>query len=294
LNLKENANHRRSNSISEIPQKASLKELSDDEIILAYNRIQVQKQQQQQQQMHQQQPIDESYQEYLKWKEMNQKLSTIKENIIAPPMMKSSNDEKVIEELTINNDSSSSSVSVVKNEQSNVTDNENFGIINESLLTESDNDFDEFKDTIEDESNFLTTELVIKEEGDEFGEVKSNDDDEQVKEESKIIIIQEEVPLKIEEEAKVLVQPIEIIEAETELVVNAKLTLSNEPLKILTTSLSSSSVSLASEKSSYDENKKRPACHKKGKAPQPPSSSNVNENFYFDELTNRYFKETEL
>ena len=219
------------------PRRASLNELTDDEIILAYNRLQ---------QKHgpkiEEKPEGiggENYQEFLKLMEMKQKSEI--------------NDEKVMP---------SSDVNVLV-----VTENSEMS------------DFDEFKDAIsvEESDEALNVPLFIVEENDDTLTLIPTVIDENISHESS--------------------PPPASTSPPDDTIVNAKLMLSNEALQIVT-NLSTSSMSLASIKSTDEaSNKKRPATHKKGPAPLPPStSSDVNaiEGFFYDKLTKKHFKETEL
>lgn len=216
------------------PRRASLNELTDDEIILAYNRLQ---------QKHvpkiEEKPEGiggENYQEFLKWMEMKQKSEI--------------NDEKVMP---------SSDVNVLM-----ATENSEMS------------DFDEFKDAIsvEESDEALNVPLfIVEENGDILTLIPT--------------VIEDNIP---HESSPASTTPDDNI-------VNAKLMLSNEALQIVT-NLSKSSMSLASIKSTDEaSNKKRPATHKKGPAPSPPSSSsdvNAIDGFFYDKLTKKHFKETEL
>lgn len=242
----ENRNLSRTFSMPEsipTPRRASLNELNDDEIILAYNRLQ-QKHVPIKEEKINEKPEglstinDENYQEFLKWMEMKQK-----SEIEDVPRT----EEKVMP---------SSDVNVLM-----VTEN-----------SEELSDFDEFKDAISEENDeALNVPLFIIEENDT------------------LVLI----PTVIEEN----ISP-PASQSPDDNVVNAKLMLSNEALQIVT-NLSTSSMSLASIKSTDESsNKKRPVTHKKGPAPPVPSatSSNVNalEGFFYDKLTKKHFKETEL
>lgn len=249
-----------------IPRKASINELSDDEIVLAYNRLQMQKnsipsQSNQQQQIPEEiekktdvkqkattMMSDENYQEFLRWKEM-----------------KRINEQK----------------KSLENEKVKPSDDDDINVVEvKSDEDQTYSDFDDFKDAISDEiesDESLKVPLVIVKEN-ELNEVKN---------------VNALIPTVIEENIS------NELKASENNVVDAKLMLSNDPLKILT-NLSTSNMSLASIKSTDENgNKKRPATHKKGPAPPPPppaSTSNVmpSDGFYYDELTKKQFKETEL
>lgn len=232
-------------------RKAPINELNDDEIVLAYNRLQMQRnsipfKSNQLQQPKETQKIDEkpeattkmndeNYQEFLKWMEMKRKNEL--ENSLESEKVKSSNDDVV----------------------------------------DVQSDYDEFKDAISDESDeSLKVPLVIVEEN-EINDAKNDN-----------ALIPTVIEENISNEAK----------ASESNVVDAKLMLSNDALQIVT-NLSTSNMSLTSIKSTDENgNKKRPVySHKKGPAPSPPSTSNVitpSDGFYYDELTKKQFKETEL
>lgn len=230
----------------EIPRKASINELSDDEIVLAYNRLQMQKnsipsEANQQQQMPKEIDVkattkmnDENYQEFLNWMEIKRKNSLKSEKV------KPSNDDDDVDVVEAKS---------VEIEQTQL-------------------DFDDFQDAISDESDeSLKVPLVIVEEN-EINDTKNDN-----------TLIPTVIDESISNEAK----------TSENYVVDAKLMLSNDALQIVT-NLSTSNMSLASIKSTDENgNKKRPA--------SPPSTSNVimpSDGFYYDELTKKQFKETEL
>lgn len=219
-------------------RKASINELSEENIFLAYNRI-----------MRERNPSavearngdlsSEVQAEFLRWMEMKRKDG----NSDAPVTSAKEDSEKV------NTEETTSDVNVVEEVETAAAEN---------------NDFDEFKDVIsEDSDEFLKFPLVILEA-----------DDEKLDESSK----SDELPTVIQSENE--------IEPSNANTVEAKITLGDAPLSVVTT-LSSSSISLASD----DGNKKqRAAKHSKGRAPPPP---NVPGHFY-DHVTKKHFKETEL
>lgn len=229
------------------PRRAPTNDLSsDDEIILAYNRLQ-QKHVPIVEEKINEKPegmmstIDgENYQEFLKWMETKQQKKEVRTEKVMP-----SND--------------SSDVNVLM-----VTENSEIS------------DFDDFKDAISEETDeALNVPLFIVEENDT------------------LMLI----PTVIEENITHEPSP-PVSKSPDDNVLNAKLMLSNEALQIVT-NLSTSSMSLASIKSTDESsNKKRPATHKKGPAPPVPTSSstdvNAIEGFYYDKLTKKHFKETEL
>lgn len=140
-------------------------------------------------------------------------------------------------------------------------------------------DFDEFKDVIDDkdEKEFLKVPLMIVEDD----EVK----DEKSQKASIAAAAESEEPSRAESSNDEI--------NFDQYTIDVKLTLSNAPLEV-TTSLSTSSFSLASDKSSDDgTGRKRPATHSKGRAPPPPTIDVISGQFY-DSVTKKYFKETEL
>lgn len=239
-------------------RKASINELSDDEIVLAYNRLQMQRKNsipyESNQQPKETKKIDEkpteattmmdderNYQEFLKWMEMKRKNEL--KNYLESEKVKSSNDDDDVDVVEVKSDE----------------------------IDQIQSDFDEFKDAISDETDeSLKVPLLIVEEND-------------VKNENALIptVIEE----NISNESK----------ASESNVIDAKLMLSNDALQIVT-NLSTSNMSLTSIKSTDENgNKKRPVTHKKGPAPSPPSNVMMpSDGFYYDELTKKQFKETEL
>lgn len=235
-------------------RKTSINELTNDEILIAYHRLQMQKysipsELNQEQQMQKETKTidekpkaltkmdDENYQEFLKIKLENEH-----KNSLENEKVKSSKDDDDVHVVDVKSD--------------------------EIDQTQWDCNFDEFKDAISDESDeSLKIPLVIIEEN------EMNDN--------------ALIPTVIEEN---------LLESN---VIDVKLMLSNEALQIVT-NLSTSNMSLASIKSTDENgNKKRPATHKKGPAPSPPSSSSndviiPSDGFYFHALTKKQFKETEL
>lgn len=261
------------------PRRASLNELSEDEIIFAYNRLLHQQQPKQQQEPKpriEEEKVDElkpkrmiddeNYKEFLKWMEMKRKNEIVEKEKNLPASLL--NEEKVIPSNPSNGDDDK--VVTEKEKEENVVD-------------EIHQDFDDFKDAISDESSdeVLKVPLKIIEENDEIPLIPTT-------------IVEENISHEPS-------PPISTFRNSSENsknnVINAKLMLSNDALQIVT-DLSASNVSLASSTKSTDdlENRKRPATHKKGRAPLPPTSSDVNdvEGFYYDKLTKKLFKETEL
>lgn len=178
--------------------------------------------------------------------------------------------------------------------------------------TESDQDmdFEEFKDAIsEDDGDYLKVPLIIREENDKSEDLKAKECEGvkcQDNNELSTVAATNEAVTEINNDAII---PTTIIDDENVTTcadttqgnrsntVDAKLTLTNDPLQIVT-HLSSSSVSLASSLDPSENKIKRPARHSKGRAPQPPAASsaatNVIDGYFYDELTKKHFKETEL
>jgi hypothetical protein len=273
--LKENAGSysdlsRKNSLVESLPRKASLTELSDDEIIIAYHNLLKQQQQPQPQQPQQvkEQKNDENYREFLRWMEMKRN-----EDDKSVPQAIPSNDIKVEEEKVNTSDKNDAHISVV----AAVDEAPMSAVADEKVSVatiETENDCDEFEDAETDEA-YLSVPLVIREDADDEVNVL--------------------IPTIVEEKSTPTEKANEEVEAD---VVSAKLTLTNDALQIAA-NLSKSQVSLASS----DDSKKKPAKHTKGRAPPPPpatqqppppSTSNVIEGFFYDELTKRHFKETEL
>jgi hypothetical protein len=119
------------------PRRTSLNELSEDEIVLAYNRLQMQKQQPK---IENKAKDDENYQEFLKWMQMKQK----NEDITTVEKVKPSNDESI-------------DVAEPKSEKTEKETNTS------ATTTTQHSDFDDFKDAIESDES-LKVPLVIVEE----------------------------------------------------------------------------------------------------------------------------------
>jgi hypothetical protein len=217
-------------------RRASINELSDEEIVLAYQRVQATRKS----------SCDSSEirDEFQRWLEMKKSTSSDEQP-------KSAEKVNTIDDVAIPVDV----LDVVKGDE-----------------TKHSEDFDDFRDVISDneeggDEEYLKVPLVILE-------------DEQA------------IPSAVIE-SNIPTEKIESLDEPN--VVEAKITLGNAALEVVT-SLSSSNFSLASDQSCDDTSsiKKRPANHSKGRAPQPPSSSNVMPGFYFDHVTQKLFKETEL
>lgn len=279
------------NDISNLPRKASITELSDDEIIIAYHNL-LKQQQKPQPKEEKREQFDENYREFLQWKEMKQNDKSEKNPRPQATPLNENKEEKV--NTTDMNDEDA--INVVADETETSI---NINVVSVPQLAKDDDDVDEFKDAISDEEDYLSVPLIIHEEQD-------NDD---LKKDERVQINEVNmnvIPTIVEENSTPNEESIKTNEHETESgFVSATLTLSNDTLQI-TTNLSTSNMSLAS--SDENGNKKKPARHNKGRAPPPPpsststaattsvqtSSSNVIDGYYYDELTNRHFKETEL
>jgi glutaredoxin-related protein len=217
-------------------RKASINELSEEEIVLAYQQVQATRKS----------SCDSSEtlrDEFQRWLEMKKSTSSDEQPKCAEKV-------KTIDDAEIPVDV----VDVVEGDE-----------------TMHSEDFDEFRDVISDneeggDEEYLKVPLVILE-------------DEQAM-----------MPSVIESDI-----PTEKSESPEPNTVEAKITLTNAPLEVVT-SLSSSNFSLASDQSGDDTAsvKKRPANHSKGRAPPPPTTPNVMPGFYFDHVTQKLFKETEL
>lgn len=329
------------------PRKSSINELTADEIILAYRKLQMENVEAATEAKETtKNDVDADYKEFLKWMEVkrNNGRTAIKENNL--PLAISSNhkdDEKVnddinvkscmdekslVDEVNVSNSkaddvnvtnlmvpkpeenldtlvNSSSSIAddssflsfedeeVVTNEQPETTKVDDTVI--ETDKTESDQEeveFDEFKDAVSDDEDneYLKVPLIIQEDNEptEIEACKNNElkiNNEEVQTETLIPTIIEETVTHDND------KNMNTTETETN-TLNAKMMLTNDPLQIVT-HLSSSSVSLASSLDGSENKIKRPAKHSKGRAPQPPTS-NVIEGYFYDELTKKHFKETEL
>lgn len=110
---------------------------------------------------------------------------------------------------------------------------------------------------------------------------------------------------KLEKEEEIIKSIKGSLENIEKIMVEAKLTLSDNPLEVSSsvTNIKGSTSSLSSSRSrekSIESNQKRQSSHSKGPAPKPPSKTPPREEKpsttgqYFDKLTKRFFKETEL
>lgn len=233
--------------------------------------------------------VDPNYLEFLKWMECKKTASVnqVANEKVIPKVdeinVSSCSDESpllvgdVIVDRECEKPSVSGEVDVNKSEPENSEEIEREIPASDTKIekTESDQevDFNEFKDAIsesDEENEFLKVPLIIKEDDDK------NDTSEPSKQPESADSV---IPTVVEEKVDT---------------VNATLTLTNDPLEIVT-KLSTSNISLASSQDGSDHKIKRPAKHGKGRAPQPPSTStNVIDGYYFDELKQKHFKETEL
>lgn len=242
-------------------RKASINELSEEDIVLAYNKLRAEKNPSTVK-LKNEDLSSEVQEEFFRWMEMKRKDGESN----APVTSASEKSEKVnIEE------SSSKEMNVVK-----------------EVDAVENNDFDEFKDVIsEEDEEYLKVPLVILEGGD--GKVEKESSEGQKPDDTQPPQL---VPTVIESNSTCSVNEIESSNVAGEQnTIEAKITLGDTPLAVITT-LSSSSISLASEKSVDDNNKKqRPAKHSKGRAPPPPPDK---PGHFYDHVTMKHFKETEL
>ncbi|CRL04886.1 CLUMA_CG017937, isoform A [Clunio marinus] len=261
-------------------QKAAISELSDDEIIAAYNKLKVKQNSRldEVREMKSEESSEEMHKEFLKWIEMKQNAKVDQIN--------SSLSKKSLENKKVNNIDETE----VPKEVVNVVTSE-LEVNDEKIDAKDDAvDFEEFQDVISDsgDDEYLKVPLVILEDREEDEILKMDDE---VKENE----------VKVEETHEHFMTPLMInsnieitdkIES-TENFIEAKLTLSNAPIEIVT-SLSSSTFSLTSDKSidEFDNKKQRPAKHSKGRAPLPPINAHPGQ--FYDEKNKKYFKETEL
>lgn len=262
-------------------RKASINELSEDEIVFAYNKLRLE-----------QNPCA------FKARTKNEDLSSEMQAEFQQWMEMKRKDEKP--NLTLSGKES------VKTEKVNARDeteipSENVNVVkdeHEAVAVSINNDFDEFKDVISDKEEYeeeylKVVPLVI------FEDTVDNERDEEI-----ILCQQKEQKTHdtmIENNNnKCNVDKIEpsndaaTVDDEQNTIA-AKITLSNSPLSVVT-SLSSSSISLASDRSGDDagSKKQRPAKHSKGRAPPPPPPNSIVPGHFYDHVTKKHFKETEL
>jgi hypothetical protein len=261
-------------------RRVSINELSEDEIVMAYNRLQAEQDTSTLNVMSRNESLSvDMKEEFLRWIEVKRK-SEKSSSLVTSGEEKLKKAEKVntIDESEIPD----SVVNVVKKDYKNDIEQKR-----EELFDARDDELDEFKDVISDneenEEEYLKVPLVIL----EAGEMKLPQNCEKGCEDSSIAV---------GKTSNVLPQIESGDDGTSESMIEAKMTLSNAPLEVVT-SLSASNFSLASDKSGDDTNsKKRPANHTKGRAPPPPAqqSSDVIPVFYYDHVTQKHFKETEL
>lgn len=273
-------------------RKASINELSEDEIISAYNELKQRAEIAVDKRLKKDDFPSSSKmkEEFMRWMEMKRRDEKSNSS------MASSVDESI---KKVNADVQESDVVDVVN-----SEHEEEASVDETvdIINEASSDFEEFKDVISDEEqeneDYLKVPLVIEEECDEA--LKQN----KVNDSNLNTVVgksgEEEPLIPTVVETKV-VTGIELGEAlPEENTIDAKITLGNAPLKVVP-SLSSSNFSLASEKSLDEAGnvKKRAANHSKGRAPLPPQPTQSNDpnvipGQFYDHVTKRFFKETEL
>jgi hypothetical protein len=228
-------------------RKASINELSEDKIFLAYNRL-AKERNPSTVDVKNEDLSSEVQEEFLRWLEMKRKDGNSNASV---NLSDGKSEKKVNIEET-----SKDEVNVVSEVEEASAEN---------------NDFDEFKDVILEESDeYLKVPLVILESDNEHLQGQSSKTD--------------KLPTAIETNVTCTIDEIE--PSNDENTVEAKITLGDAPLSVVTT-LSSSSISLASDE---DNKKQRPAKHSKGRAPAPPNVSGQ----FNDHVTMKHFKETEL
>lgn len=259
-------------------RKMSINDFSEDEIAAAYNKLRLERN-----------PIgagsavknedlsDEVRQEFLKWMRMRRR-----DGNVETTSEKSLKAEKV--NIIDETENRSEVVDVVES-----------GVPSEAAAAtaeaESAVDFDEFKDTISetDDDEYLKVPLLITEEDvtDDKLAVATNSCQQAVQPADNLIqTVEDPDPARNSPQADS-----ESPGPEQQVTIDARLTLGNAPLEVKM-NLSSSNVSLASDKSS-DDSKKRRANHSKGRAPPPPTI-NVMPGHFYDHVTQKLFKETEL
>lgn len=262
------------------PRKMSINELSEDEIVSAYNKLRMERPIEVGSGVKNEDLSDEVRQEFLKWMEMRRRdenvtarseksLKAEKVNIID----ETENRSDVVDDTVVANDAAAAAA--------------------ERALS-----FDEFKDTISetDDDEYLNVPLLITE--DDVSDVKqvvatdtcqegTDSCREGVQQAGNLIqTVDESAPSQNLAHADG-----ESCGPEQQVTIDAKITLSNAPLEVKM-NLSASNVSLASDKSG-DDGKKRRANHSKGRAPPPPTI-NVMPGHFYDHVTKKLFKETEL
>lgn len=258
-------------------RKASINELSEDEIVFAYNKLRAEKiptAVELNAGVRNEDLSGEMKEEFQKWMQLKRKDEK------ANPSVSSSGVNSVKVKTIDESDTPVDVVSVV-NDMADIAAEE----VAEKL--EQVEEFEEFKDVISDEEEgvdekhdeeYLKVPLVIRED-----------------DEAKSLELSPAIPTVVESEFSLIdsERSQSVDENSEPNTIDAKLTLSNAPLEVKT-SLSSSNFSLASDKSGDDAMKKRPANHKKGQAPLPPANINVIPGHFYDHVTKKHFKETEL
>lgn len=254
-------------------RKTSINELSEDEIVFAYNKLRNERNFNDVKTRNED-LSSEMRAEFQRWMEMKQKDE--KSNATM-----TSNSEKL--EKVNTEDSAREGLNVVTDELETMTATEN-------------SDFDEFQDVISDreedeDEEYLKVPLVILEDDGKNSRANETNLFENKGQKSPIPSVIEFNTSDVDN-VESLSDSATVVDEEN--TIEAKMTLSNAPLAVVT-NLSSSSISLASDKSSDEASnkKQRPAKHSKGRAPLPPSNTNVPGQFY-DQVTKKYFKETEL
>lgn len=261
-------------------RKASIDEFSEDEIVFAYNKLKAEKIPNTFDARARNEDLStEMKEEFLRW--MDKKRRNEEFNSTLTP-----NNKDTVKKVNINDETLNPSnvINVVKSEHKSEDNADELGA----------SDFDDFQDVIsdneQDEAEYLKVPLVIHEDGDDGkkGEVNivENEPDGNLQDKSVILmVVGSDKPSKTELN--------DVEELEQNNTIDVKITLGNSPLEIIT-SLSSSTFSLASSDKSLDEtnNKKRPVNHSKGRAPPPPPD--VMPGHYYDHVTKKHFKETEL
>lgn len=261
-------------------RKASINELSEDEIVFAYNKLRAEKTPtavELNAGVRNEDLSSEMKEEFLKWMQLKRKDEK------ANPSVRSSGVSSVKVKTIDESDTPVDVVSVVNEVEDKAAQEV-------AEILETVEEFEEFKDVISDEEEsvdekhdeaYLKVPLVIREDD----EAKSSDE------------LSPAIPTEVESELSLIDSECaqSVDENSEPNTIDAKLTftLSNAPLEVKT-SLSSSNFSLASNKSGDDAMKKRPANHKKGQAPPPPTNNNVIPGHFYDHVTKKHFKETEL
>lgn len=249
-------------------RKASINELSEDEIVLAYNKLKAEKNASEMKAKNED-ISSEMKEEFLRW--MESKRRSEKSN----PTMTSHTKQT---EKVITNDETENLSDVI-----NVVKSEHESEAAMDVTEQNALDFEEFQDVIEeDDAEYLKVPLVIHEDNDEGKEKQVDEENSQDK---------SMIPTVIGSDKQSETELSEAGDSEENNTIDVKITLSNSPLEIVT-SLSSSNLSIASSNKSLDDtNTKKPSA-KKRRAPAPPID--VIPGHYYDHVTKKHFKETEL